>query len=137
MLGPGPLVAVSRGASSSGARRRLLLALVLSFGTRWWVFGVRPYELIMEHVPGFRLLRSPYRFAAFVQLLLLVFAGLGLDRLRGVVARPRLGSALVVGVTLLAMLEVLPWGKRLAPFPSAALEAPFIGTCAVSPTGPL
>jgi hypothetical protein len=147
-LGPGCCVLVLATAGAWTARRReprrffvwcgaaALLALVLSFGSRWWILGVRPYELIMEHLPGFKHLRSPYRFAAFVQVLLLVFAGLGLEALRGLVAdRRRVGSALVIGVTLLAALEVLPWGKRLTPFPSAALEAPFVDYLRGQPDG--
>jgi hypothetical protein len=146
-LAPGCCVLVLAAAGAWTARRReprrffvwcgaaALVALVLSFGSRWWILGLRPYELIMKHLPGFEHLRSPYRFAAFVQVLLLVFAGLGLEAVRARVADRRRGSALVIGMTLLAALEVLPWGKRLAPFPSAALDSSFVDYLRGQPEG--
>jgi hypothetical protein len=69
-------------------RRRVLflvnalsLALVLSLGLRVDIGGFRPYDLLREHVPGYRNLRSPFRFAALAQVLLVPLAAVALDKL--------------------------------------------------------
>jgi hypothetical protein len=118
----------------------LVIALLLSFGARWNVAGFRPYELIVErYVPGFGNARSPYRFAAFVHVFLIVFAGAGLEALRLATWRGRgPGRArdlqLTAAVTL-ACLEVLPLGARLHRFPAEALHADWINFLAENPGG--
>jgi len=51
------------------------LAFALSLGTTVqfrehvpWIGGMIPYSVLQSHVPGFSLVRSPFRFAMFVQL---------------------------------------------------------------------
>ena len=130
-----------------GSRRRiagyalgaLLLALLVSFGTRLSLFGLQPYVWIQHAVPGFEQLRSPYRMAAFVQVLLVMLAGFGLDALarrlrdsRGHARWARLAPALLVA---LALFEVTPWGQRLRRFPEPALHEPWIAWLAQHPGG--
>jgi hypothetical protein len=117
----------------------LVTALVLSFGARWAIAGVRPYELVVErYVPGFGNARSPYRFAAFVQIFLILFAGAGLEVLRCVTfaRRPsRARDLLLMAAVALAFLEVLPLGARLERFPVEALHADWIEFLSENPGG--
>ena len=53
----------------------IAMAYGLSLGPTLWFLpwvpglaGMSPYELLQQHVPGFSLIRSPFRFAMFVQL---------------------------------------------------------------------
>jgi hypothetical protein len=145
-LSPGLLVSGLALAGAWFARRRLrrrfliwcgaslALALVLSFGSRWSIGPWKPYELIVERYwPGFGHVRTPYRFAAFVQLFALLFAGLGLDALRS-----RLGTRrelLLAAVAVLGLLEVVPLGASLTRFPSEATRAPWVSYLAERPGG--
>jgi hypothetical protein len=109
----------------------LVIAIVLSFGARWSIAGFAPYEMIVErYVPGFGNARSPYRFAAFVQVFLIVFAGVGLETLRRSAWRGRAPGRrrdLVLSAAVaLAFFEVLPLGARIERFPAEALRAPWI-----------
>jgi hypothetical protein len=54
------------------------LAWLLSFGLRLHVAGYQPYQWLRDFIPGFAQLRSPFRFAIFMQLHLVLLAGLGL-----------------------------------------------------------
>ncbi len=59
----------------------VVLALLLSLGLRLDLDGWQPYQLVRDYVPGYAQLRSPFRFAAFVQLHLALLAGFGLHNL--------------------------------------------------------
>jgi hypothetical protein len=114
----------------------LALALVLSFGSRWSLGPWQPYASIVERYwPGFAHVRSPYRFAAFVQLFALLFAGFGLEALRLRLRARR--DLLVTAATLLALLEVVPFGGSLTRFPSEAMRAPWVTYLAQHPGGAL
>jgi hypothetical protein len=116
----------------------LVLALVLSFGSRWSIGSVHPYEWIVErHWPGFANVRSPYRFAAFTQVLALVFAGIGLDAVGRArwIRLPTARRALLMAAASLAFLEVMPLGARLSRFPAEALAEPWIEYLAQHPGG--
>ncbi|HKU42190.1 MAG TPA: hypothetical protein VJR89_28725, partial [Polyangiales bacterium] len=115
----------------------LCSVLLLSFGSRWSIGGVRPYESIVERYwPGFAHVRSPYRFAALVQLFALVFAALGLDALRERLTAARASLPLMAAASL-ALLEVVPFGAPLAPFPTQALRAPWLEYLKQNPGGAL
>lgn len=118
----------------------LVLALVLSFGARWSIGSFRPYEALVErYVPGFANARSPYRFAAFVQVFLLVYAGLGLERAlrapwRG--ALPGRGRpALLMAVAAVGCLEPMVVEAPLQRFPVESLSASWIDWLAGHPGG--
>jgi hypothetical protein len=108
----------------------LLACLFLSFGTRLHVAGVAPYELtVQRYLPGFDHLRSPYRGAVCVQLLLALWAGIGL---MSVAARSRL---LPAGCVLIALLEVTPWHFARARFPHEVLAEPWLAWLREQPDG--
>jgi hypothetical protein len=131
-----------------GKRRRLvrfcagcaLLAVLCSFGTRLDLLGSRPYTWLGHAWPGFAQLRSPYRFAAFAQLFMLVLAGFGLERLARANVRVRgrpVGVWCVVLVASFVVLEVVPFGAKLTRFPAEALNAPWVAWMRAHPGGAL
>jgi len=122
-----------RRAFAGYAALALVLALLVSFGTRLSLGPWPPYALVQQLVPGFAQLRSPYRMAVFVQLLLVLFAGFGLHAL----ARSRARWAFVAAPLLvaLALFEVVPWGTRLRRFPEPAMVEPWIAWLARHPGG--
>jgi len=116
------------------------LGLWLSFGMRLQLGAFHPYVLAERYFPGFEQLRSPYRAALFVQVFIVVLAGLGLDRLVPLAARARLAVArsrafLPCACALLALLEVTPWRGPTARFPHEALREPWIAWLATQPAG--
>jgi hypothetical protein len=119
----------------------LCIALLLSFGTRLHIGSATPYELTAQRfLPGFDRLRSPYRAAAFVQILIAAWAGLGLEalvRLCSARARasPWQAALLPAACVLLALFEITPWRFRREPFPSALLDEPWITWLAQQPPG--
>lgn len=117
------------------------LALLLSFGTRLHFGGLSPYTLTAQrYLPGFGQLRSPYRAALLVHLLLTAWAGRGLDTLADRLlsqGRARAARAcLALGVSL-AVFEVTPWHFHRARFPNEALQAPWIAWLRDAPKGPV
>ncbi|MET0387518.1 MAG: hypothetical protein ABW321_16225 [Polyangiales bacterium] len=115
-----------------------VLALWLSIGTRLQVGYVQPYEVVAQrHLPGFGQLRSPYRAALFVQVFLVVFAGLGLDRLAawGRGRSPRIARHLPVLAAALALFEVVPQHTSIQRFPHEVMAEPWIRWLALQPEG--
>jgi hypothetical protein len=117
-----------------------VLALVLSFGARWSIGSFRPYEAIVEgHWPGFGSVRSPYRFAAFVQVFALVFAGVGLETLYRASwggRRPRAWrGSLPLAVAAIGCLEALTISAPLERFPAEALGESWVSYLAQHPGG--
>lgn len=111
------------------------LMLYISFGTRLHFGDIHPYaSTAARFVPGFAQLRSPYRAALLVDLIMLSFACLGLD---AVAARTR-GRATRFLAPLLAaaaLLEVLPWSLPTRRFPYEALHEAWIPWLAQQPFG--
>lgn len=151
-LYPGALVCMLALAGAYASRRRrqrwlaysaaaLLLALLLSFGTRLHLGGYTPYEhTAQRYLPGFDRLRSPYRAALFVQLLLTAWAGLGLEAIARALSRrsrPRAARLLPAACVLVALFEVTPWHFALERFPREALSEPWIAWLAQQPAGPV
>jgi len=117
-----------------------VLALVLSFGARWSIGSFRPYEVIVErHLPGFGNARSPYRFAVFVQVFALVFAGVGLEALRRAAwrGRPpgRWRGLLLLAAAAVGCAEAMTIEARLERFPVEALHESWIEYLAAHPGG--
>ena len=94
-----------------------LTALALSLGpdNRFW--GGSPYDWLREHVPGFGQIRSPFRFAMFVQLAVLVLVVEALQALRPRTVRnglAKFGRWLpYAGLAAVALLDVLPIRQTL------------------------
>lgn len=92
----------------------LALALLLSLGLNLSLGAWEPWTMLRRTVPGFSQVRSPFRFAYFAQLAVILLAAWGLQQ--GVVhvrrtARPwprYLGTGALVLAGLLIALEVLP-----------------------------
>lgn len=92
----------------------LTLAFLVSLRLNLKLGDWQPYELLRDFVPGFSNLRSPFRMAYFVQIYLLLLAGLFLGWLG---QQGRLAIALLlVG---LVFLEGFPRPARLTPVPPA------------------
>ena len=101
------------------------LALLLSLGLRINLDGVQPYQWIREIVPGFAQLRSPFRFAAFAQLHLVLLAGLGLDNVRAwFPSRRHLLISLIGGLVL---FEALALPLPLQPLPDQQTKTAWQG----------
>ncbi len=100
--------------------------------------GQSPYECLQQFVPGFTLIRSPFRFVVFVQLAAVWLSIEALDLLdpqrwdafrnrhSAFLARafpsafwPWLTRVLFLVASLIVMLEVLPARQRLYPCPSS------------------
>jgi hypothetical protein len=119
----------------------LLLALLLSFGTRLHIGDYTPYEhTAQRYLPGFGQLRSPYRAALFVQVLLAAWAGVGLQALRDLLTdRSRTAAArwLPTVCVLLALFEVTPWHFARVRVPLESLQEPWIPWLARQAPGPV
>jgi hypothetical protein len=116
----------------SGPHRRIklylvlaaLLAFGLSLGLQFDLADVlpvapgqyKPYQWLRDYVPGLAQLRSPFRFAAMVQLHLALLAGFGLYNL-GRWFKPRLTS-IIITVSALAIVETLALPLLLQPLPN-------------------
>lgn len=84
----------------------LVLAFWLSLGPVVQPFGVPgPYWLLWKYVPGFDGLRAVSRYGAIVLIFLPLLAGIGASRVRQV---PRVGQALVIGLTALFLWNIWP-----------------------------
>jgi hypothetical protein len=117
----------------------IVLALVLSFGARWGIGSFRPYEVVLERWPGFGNARSPYRFAVFVQIFALVFAGVGFEVLRRAPWRRRAPGRwrglLLAAAVAVGFIEAMPFEARLERFPVEALQAGWVEFLAQHPGG--
>lgn len=146
------------------SRRRMLALLVvlavaamLAGGLAVTVAGWAPWSVLRDHVPGFDRIRSPFRLAVVVQVVLVVATGVAMDaiwraarapsggdgravgdherrRLRG---RGLVGVALVVVLVGAAVLETRV-APSIDPVPVAAMIEPgWAEALAVLPPGPV
>lgn len=98
-----------------------LLALLLALGLNLSIAGWRPFATLRVLVPGFAGVRSPFRFAAIMQLGLPILAGFALMRMRQ--RLPRGATALVIGLALLAIIDNLSLQQTLAAVPDSPQTA--------------
>ncbi len=78
------LVIPSRAANGGGLRGFALFGLLASL---LLAFNTPLQEIMFEHFPGFRLLRSPVRYFHLTAFFGILLAGVGVDRLKEVLAR--------------------------------------------------
>jgi hypothetical protein len=112
----------------------LVAAFLLSLGPKLQLYGVSPYEWLVEGYPGFAQVRSVFRFAVFVQLMIALLAALGIRLAADLLAGYKLGSqtasvtrprwriaitfVLVATVAGCAVIEVWPARQKLIEVPS-------------------
>jgi hypothetical protein len=58
-----------------------VVTLVLALGLNLSVFGIEPYQAVRTLVPGYRSLRSPFRFVALTEVFLVGLAAFGIEDL--------------------------------------------------------
>jgi hypothetical protein len=92
----------------------LALAIPLSLG---------PEAGLTDLIPGFDHVRSPYRFAVFAQLMLILLTTLGIDGLARHSTRGLLGAAVLAA---LAVAELRPGTTRLQPLPPLGTRAAWL-----------
>ncbi len=97
----------------------ILLSYILSLGLNLTVGDWQPYQSFRQIVPGFKTLRSPFRFAVMGQIHLALLSGLGLA---AIMRLPRKSTAIAGIITVLAVFEALALPLPLHPVP------PFEGT---------
>ncbi|MFP6765732.1 MAG: hypothetical protein VB858_19030 [Planctomycetaceae bacterium] len=111
-----------------------LLACLLSQGTQLEIAGWKPWNSLVETVPGFSQVRSAFRFGWFVQMAVVLLAAQGLHWLlvlarrtraaqpgRRLVPRGLTGVAVLLGLT--AIFETVPQRVLLAEVPDMARHA--------------
>lgn len=116
-----------------------LLALALSLGLRLELGPLQPYRWLKSYAPGFAQLRSPFRFAALVQLHLALLAGFGFQNLGAILARVaagRAGEGAVGGWGARARRLALILVAGLALAEALALPLPLLATPPPSPPAP-
>ena len=111
------------------------LACALSFGSRLSLFDMAPYEVLRTLHPGFSHMRNVYRYAAFMQVGMLVLAGLALDALWR--RRDRIGYGLTVTIVVASLAELLPPEPRFSPDRSYVYGPSWIARIRELPPGPL
>jgi hypothetical protein len=99
----------------------VLVAMLLALGPNLTVVGWQPFATLRQFVPGLDELRSPYRFAVIMQMLLPTLAAMALASLR--VATVRWGTAAMVLAALLGSLENLSVPNPLLQIPSTPRTA--------------
>lgn len=103
----------------------LFFALLLSFGPGSG--GLSLHRLLAHAYPGFAQLRSPFRFAVFVQLMIGFLAAGGLAAMG---TRPRWSrlwrGAVVLCLGILAAVEVRSPGPSLLPLPEPEARLPWL-----------
>ncbi|MCB0213055.1 MAG: hypothetical protein KDJ52_27175, partial [Anaerolineae bacterium] len=96
----------------------ILLALLLSLGLRLRIDDMQPYQWVRAFVPGFEQLRSPFRFAAFVQIHLALLAAFGLASLeRWASTWAERGQLIILPLAIVALIEMvaLPLPLKMVP----------------------
>jgi hypothetical protein len=135
VLAGGALVALARGPRARWigyAAVGASLAFVLSLGPRLELGEWRPYDLLASWVPGFAKIRSPFRFAVFGQLCLVILAGLALDGLWRARGAARGFAVLLVAA---ALVEGAAVPAALTRYPGDAMREPWIAWLAEQPAG--
>ncbi|MFO7905765.1 MAG: hypothetical protein R6U98_24115 [Pirellulaceae bacterium] len=112
----------------------LVAAILLSMGPRLEIGDVSPYRWLANSYPGLACARSVFRFAFFVQLAVVLLAGIGLHGTYLRVRRWRAGAGrkwpaavvvLVLGILMTA--ETWPGRPKMYRLPKAVAESAWIG----------
>lgn len=115
-----------------------LLAVWYSLGPEFAVWNISPYGLLREHVPGFGQIRSPFRFALFVQLAVTWLAALLIERLiPRVRVQPPDVSAEDAWLVDAGLIATTPQPPQRGFFWLRWSSAVVIGICLIAETRPL
>ncbi|KAA3644110.1 MAG: hypothetical protein DWQ07_18545 [Chloroflexi bacterium] len=88
------------------------IAFLVSFGPHLRFGNLQPYLLLRGYFPGFENLRSPYRFAVWVQIGLMLLASISLTHLW-----KRNHRWLMITLIALALIELMPVERKLTTVP--------------------
>jgi hypothetical protein len=100
-----------------------VVSLSLSLGPGGLALNWGPYDLLRDFVPGFGAIRSPFRFGVITQIVLILLAAEGIERLRGFALKGwpwlvRLSLLLFMGACgLLSLAESWPDQAQLRGVP--------------------
>lgn len=111
----------------------------------WPHIGPMLYRLCIHYLPGFGQVRNVFRFAVFVQIAMVLLAGIGLALLgRGVRALLErwasrgatiVAATIVCGIGLAGTLEVIPPRQPLYALPEAGPQANWLAAVDMLPPG--
>ena len=104
----------------------LVGAVLLSLGPAGWI-----HPALVSWVPGLDLMRGLFRAAMLAQLIVVVFAALGLHSVASGGGRSARTLSLILAV--LAVAEVWPPAKRLQPLPPLDVQAGWLEVVEASP----
>jgi hypothetical protein len=101
----------------------LAVAFALALGTKFHWFGqFIPYQALIDHYPGFKQIRSPYRFGVFVQLAVVLLAARGVQ----LFTAPALSAG-----------WMFVWKRFRRSAPEVVADAPVPSPSPVRPVGPM
>lgn len=104
-----------------------LVALIFSFGFNLKIGDLSPYQFFYDQLPGFKHLRSPFRFGFWVQI---SFAILAYHTLKYFWVRNRLLTLLLLGITL---VEFFPTASNVALVPRQIRNLDIQGSAVIIP----
>ena len=110
------------------------LAFVLSLGPHFNLLEFSPYNVLRKLYPGFSQMRSPFRLAVFMQIGMVLLAGLALNHLWH--WQKHAGRMLTVGIVFVGLIEVLPPAQRFSPDLNA-IYTPWLERVRDLPPGPV
>jgi hypothetical protein len=93
-----------------------LAAVVLALGLNLRLGGISPYAVLRHAIPGYSQIRTPFRFAVIMQLVLPALAALALTRIHRRLGRR--GIAWIVPLASLAALENLTLPNPMMSLPA-------------------
>ena len=91
----------------------VMLAFALSLGPHFNLLEFSPYNALRKLYPGFSQMRSPFRLAVFMQIGMVLLAGLALNHLWNLYKHA--GRILTVGIVTVGLIEVLPPAQHFSP----------------------
>lgn len=100
----------------AGSLAVMTVTAMLSYGLRMRIGELAPYAWLRDHAAGFDRLRSPFRAAVLVQVMLLILAALGLAWMW---RRPA-GRVLAVAFAVASVAETVHWDQPTAPAAAVA-----------------
>lgn len=111
------------------------VAVMHSFGLNLQLGDWQPYDSVRDHVPGFAHARNTFRFAVFVQIFLVILAGVGLHLLW--IRTARVGHITITLVVCTMTAEVFAMPQRLHNTPDPHFRPIWVEVLTLKPSGPV